>query len=52
MENGNYAAAVKTGMELRGWPTGGLRKPFPLIKGDRKTELAGLLKSAGVPVVE
>lgn len=52
LENGNYAAAVKTGMELRGWPTGGLRKPFPLIKGDRKTELAGLLKSAGVPVVE
>ena len=52
LESGNYAAAVKTGMELRGWCTGGLRKPFSLIKGERKIELVGLLKSAGVPVVE
>jgi len=50
LENGNYAAAVKTGMELRGWPTGGLRKPFSLIKDERRTELANLLKAAGVSV--
>lgn len=52
LESGNYAAAVKTGMELRGWSTGGLRKPFSLIKGDRRTELARLLKAAGVLVLE
>jgi 4-hydroxy-tetrahydrodipicolinate synthase len=52
LENGNYAAAVKTGMELRGWSTCGLRKPFSLIKGDRRAELANLLKGAGVSVSE
>lgn len=52
LENGNYASAVKTGMELRGWSTGGLRKPFSLIKGERRTELAKLLKGAGVAVKE
>lgn len=52
LENGNYAAAVKTGMELRGWSTGGLRKPFSIITGGKRTEFAKLLKAAGVPVVE
>lgn len=52
LENGNYAAAVKTGMEIRGWPTGGLRKPFSLIKGERRAELAKLLREAGVATVE
>jgi dihydrodipicolinate synthase/N-acetylneuraminate lyase len=52
LENGNYAAAVKTGMELRGWSTGGLRKPFALLKDDRRKELGSLLKAAGVSVVE
>ncbi|GAB7365632.1 hypothetical protein MBLNU230_g6697t1 [Neophaeotheca triangularis] len=50
LENGNYAAAVKTGMELRGWSTGGLRKPFSLMQGDRRAELAKLLNNAGVSV--
>ena len=52
LEDGNYAAAVKTGMELRGWSTGGLRKPFALLKSDKRKELGSLLKAAGVPVVE
>ncbi|KAI7555071.1 hypothetical protein KC331_g112 [Hortaea werneckii] len=52
LENGNYAAAIKTGMEIRGFQTGGLRKPFSLIKGDRRAELAKLLKSAGVSTIE
>lgn len=51
LENGNYAAAVKSGMELRGWSTGGLRKPFALIQGERRAELGALLKNAGVPTV-
>lgn len=53
LENGNYASTVKTGMEIRGWSTGGLRKPFALIKdSERRAELAQLLKNAGVATVE
>ncbi|KAH8680638.1 hypothetical protein BX600DRAFT_490998 [Xylariales sp. PMI_506] len=51
LESHNYASAVKTGMELRGWATGGLRKPFSLLEGDVREELATLLKNAGVTVV-
>lgn len=48
LESHNYAAAVKTGMELRGWATGGLRKPFALQQGKEREELAALLSNAGV----
>jgi len=51
LESHNYASAVKTGMELRGWSTGGLRKPFALLEGEHRDKLASLLKQAGVPVV-
>ena len=51
LESHDYASAVKTGMELRGWKTGGLRKPFHLLEGDLKAELAQILKNAGVKVV-
>ncbi|KAK9778668.1 putative Dihydrodipicolinate synthase [Seiridium cardinale] len=51
LESHNYAAAVKTGMELRGWKTGGLRKPFHLLGGETKDKLAVLLKAADVQVV-
>ncbi|KAJ3962460.1 hypothetical protein N0V92_000837 [Colletotrichum tropicale] len=51
LESHNYASAVKTGMELRGWKTGGLRKPFALLEGEPRKELAGLLRDAGVDVV-
>ncbi|KAI9927226.1 hypothetical protein ASPWEDRAFT_122004 [Aspergillus wentii DTO 134E9] len=51
LESHNYAAAVKTGMELRGWPTGGLRKPFKMLGEKERKELAGLLRDAGIEVV-
>lgn len=51
LESHNYAAAVKTGVELRGQPTGGLRKPFALLSPELTAELKGLLKNAGVKTV-
>lgn len=48
LESHNYAAAVKTGVELIGQPTGGLRKPFALLKPELRAELKQLLESAGV----
>lgn len=47
LESYNYPSAIKTGMELRGWETGGLRKPFALLNGDLTTELSGLIAAAG-----
>lgn len=47
LESHNYASAVKTGMEIRGWRTGGLRKPFALLEGDNRSKLAELIKKAG-----
>ncbi|KAL0780912.1 hypothetical protein CaCOL14_002247 [Colletotrichum acutatum] len=43
-----YASAIKSGMELRGWKTGGLRKPFAPLKEGLQAELAALLETAGV----
>lgn len=51
LEQYNYAAAVKTGMQLRGYATGPLRKPFALLEGEARAELARLLREAGVDVV-
>ncbi|KAH7126429.1 hypothetical protein B0J13DRAFT_646477 [Dactylonectria estremocensis] len=48
LESNNYCAAVKTAMKLRGWSTGGIRKPFKMLEGDAKAELEAALKSAGV----
>ncbi|KAH7161138.1 hypothetical protein EDB81DRAFT_866660 [Dactylonectria macrodidyma] len=48
LESNNYCAAVKTAMELRGWSTGGIRKPFKMLQGDAKAELEAALKSAEV----
>ncbi|KND88242.1 4-hydroxy-tetrahydrodipicolinate synthase [Tolypocladium ophioglossoides CBS 100239] len=52
LESGNYAASVKTAMELRGWKTGGIRKPFIMSKSDGRAKLAAALKGAGVSVEE
>ncbi|KAI3008947.1 hypothetical protein CBS147346_2382 [Aspergillus niger] len=52
LESHNYAAAVKTGVELRGQATGGLRKPFALLKDDLQSELAQLMVNANVNVVK
>lgn len=51
LESYNYAAAVKAGMELRGWKTGGNRKPFGTLKDKGRAELVAALKGAGVDVV-
>ncbi|KAB8272523.1 hypothetical protein BDV30DRAFT_249460 [Aspergillus minisclerotigenes] len=48
LESHNYAAAVKSGVELRGLKTGGLRKPFALLKEEHQLELQQLLMTAQV----
>jgi 4-hydroxy-tetrahydrodipicolinate synthase len=50
LEAHNYAAAVKTGMELTGHSAGPVRAPFALLEGDARAELATLLTEAGVDV--
>jgi dihydrodipicolinate synthase/N-acetylneuraminate lyase len=51
LESHNYAAAVKTGVELRGQPTGGLRKPFSLLGPELRAELKNLMQKAGAKTV-
>lgn len=50
VESHNYPSAVKTGMELLGHPTGGLRRPSKLSTGERRKELAKLLQHASLSV--
>lgn len=51
LESHNYAAAVKTGVELTGTPTGGLRKPFAMLGPELQAELKLLVQNAGVKTV-
>ncbi|KAJ5747661.1 uncharacterized protein N7511_009357 [Penicillium nucicola] len=51
LESHNYSAAVKTGCELIGQPTGGLRKPFALLNPELTAELKQLLQNAGVKTI-
>lgn len=51
LESHNYCGAVKTGVELIGQPTGGLRKPFSLLKPELQAELKQLLQNAGVKTI-
>lgn len=51
LEAHNYPAAVKTGMELQGIKTGGLRKPFGLLEGESRQQLLNLLKRAGMKTI-
>ena len=51
LEQYNYAAAIKTGLELTGHSAGPVRKPFALLEGEARDELARLLRNAGVKVV-
>lgn len=48
LESNHYAGAVKTGVELRGYKTGGLRKPFALLNHEKTEEFAQILKQSGV----
>lgn len=47
LEAHNYAAAIKTGLELTGHPVGPLRAPFRLLDDDARAELAEHLRAAG-----
>ncbi|KAI9370260.1 hypothetical protein BJX61DRAFT_516039 [Aspergillus egyptiacus] len=51
LESHNYASAVKTGVELTGQATGGLRKPFSLLSAELQGELKALLTNAGVKTI-
>ena len=51
LEEHNYPSAIKTGLELLGKETGGLRKPFALLAGGPREELRGLLENAGLQTV-
>ncbi|KAJ5381150.1 uncharacterized protein N7496_003578 [Penicillium cataractarum] len=50
LEQHNYSAAVKAGMELRGYQTGGPRKPFTPLKPEHQAEFRQLLLNAQVPL--
>lgn len=51
LEAHQYHAAVKTGMELLGHKTGGIRKPFTLLAEGPRKDFARLLTNAGLEVV-
>jgi hypothetical protein len=42
----------ETGLDLTGHSVGPVRKPFALLEGEARPELARLLRAAGVEVVE
>lgn len=48
LESHNYAAAVKTGLELTGIRTGGLRKPFAMLGPELQAEMKTLLQNASL----
>lgn len=47
LESYNYAAAIKTGLELTGTPTGPVRAPFELLDDETRTKFAEILDAAG-----
>jgi 4-hydroxy-tetrahydrodipicolinate synthase len=48
LESYNYAAAVKTGLELIGRPAGPVRAPFALLDDKARAEFTSVLTAAGV----
>jgi 4-hydroxy-tetrahydrodipicolinate synthase len=48
LESYNYAAAVKTGLELIGQPAGPVRAPFALLDNSARAEFTEILDAAGV----
>jgi 4-hydroxy-tetrahydrodipicolinate synthase len=48
LESYNYAAAVKTGLELVGMPAGPVRAPFTLLDDEARAEFTRVLDAAGV----
>ncbi|KAL3462646.1 aldolase [Aspergillus heterothallicus] len=51
LESHNYAAAVKTGLELTRTSTGGLRKPFNMLGPQLVEEMRVLIQNAGVKTI-
>lgn len=51
LEEHGYPAAIKMGVELRGWKAGGVRKPFHAIADEHRAELAKLMNAAGIKTV-
>lgn len=51
LEAHNYAAAIKTGLELVGQDAGPTRRPVLPLAPEFRTKFKGLLTAAGVPVV-
>ncbi|OJJ97617.1 hypothetical protein ASPACDRAFT_32377 [Aspergillus aculeatus ATCC 16872] len=51
LESHNYAAAVKTGLELTGTATGGVRRPFHMLGTEAQEEFKVLIQGAGVKTV-
>ncbi|PLB55239.1 aldolase [Aspergillus steynii IBT 23096] len=51
LESHNYAAAVKTGLELTGTATGGLRKPFVMLEPELQAEMKALVQNAGLKTI-
>ena len=47
LESYNYAAAIKTGLEVIGHPAGPVRAPFALLDDDARSRLTELLTAAG-----
>lgn len=47
LEAHNYAAAIKTGLELTGNPVGPVREPFSLLDDAARAEFTDLLRAAG-----
>ena len=47
LESHNYAAAVKTGLELIGHPAGPVRAPFTVLDAEARAEFTQLLRAAG-----
>ncbi|KZM19980.1 lyase [Ascochyta rabiei] len=50
LETYNYPSAIKSGRELRGWETGGLRKPFKLPGQKETDEMSQIISASGVEV--
>jgi 4-hydroxy-tetrahydrodipicolinate synthase len=48
LESYNYAAAVKTGLQLIGRPAGPVRAPFALLDDEARAEFTTVLTAAGV----
>ncbi|KAJ5357871.1 hypothetical protein N7541_005029 [Penicillium brevicompactum] len=52
LESTNYVCAVKSAVQLQGYETGPLRKPFAHITGEEKQQIVKALSAAGVKTIK